>query len=274
MGVWHTPHLSADRVSDLKRGGFSSESWRAIAKLTPAEKASLPQSPLLPTALWMAAAVPTQAALWLKPPVPAQQVQRSNFPIAGLYPTIGLDRAVTLLGAGDTLGWPVLVIDGGTALTFTAGRSQSDPANLVTLYGGAILPGMRLQGQALALGTAALGEAIAVSQSLFDSIVNLTERSEQATLPPRWATDTAGAITSGLAYGTAATIVDYLTDWWQQFPEGKAVFTGGDGPALHALLQKRTPALAARVKVDSHLMFWGMQAYRQTLEAAKAKSSL
>ncbi len=265
VGVWHTPHLSADGVSYLKESGFSAAAWQAIAELTSAEKATLPQSPLSPTALWMAAAVPTQAALWLQPPVPAQPVERSNFPIAGLYSTLGLDRAVNLLGAGYRLGWPVLVIDGGTALTFTAGGSQSNPANSATLYGGAILPGIRLQGQALAGRTAALDEAIAVSQSLFES----TETGKtRAALPPRWATDTAEAIASGLAYGAAATIADYLTDWWRQFPEGKAVLTGGDGPALYILLQHRTPALAARVQVDSHLMFWGMRAYRQACGSA------
>lgn len=270
VGSWHTPHLCADQVSDLKRSGFSSETWQAIALLTPAEKACLPWSPLSPKAIWMAAAVPTQAALWLKLPVSVQQVQRSNFPIAGLYPTFGLDRALTLLGAGNTLGWPVLVIDGGTALTFTAGGSQPGQTHAAVLYGGAILPGIRLQGQALALGTAALGEAITVSQSLFDSIDEPIADSDPATLPSRWATNTAGAIASGLTYGTAAIIADYLTDWWRQFPDGKAVLTGGDGPALHSLLQQRTPALAARVQVDSNLMFWGMRAYRQACNTVGA----
>lgn len=264
VGVWHTPHLSAEQVDALKEAGFVSAAWQAITDFSPIEKAGLPQSPLPLGALWMAAAVPDQAALWMKPPVPAQPVQRADFPIAGLYPTFGLDRAVNLLGAGSTLGWPVLVIDGGTALTFTAGAPDQQtgrtPANSITLYGGAILPGIRLQGQALALRTAALDEAIAVSQTLLGSAAS----SESWTaLPQRWATDTAGAIASGLAYGTTSTLIDYLTDWWQQFPAGKAVLTGGDGPALHILLQQRTPALAARVQVDSYLMFWGMRAYRQ-----------
>lgn len=270
VGVWHTPHLSAGRVSALKEAGFGAAAWQAIADLTPTEKADLPQSPLPPGSLWMTAAVPDQAALWMKSPAPAQPVQRANFPMAGLYPTFGLDRAVNLLGAGSTLGWPVLVIDGGTALTFTAGGPQTPPqtghapANSITLYGGAILPGLRLQGEALALRTAALDEAIAVSQTLFESAL----RSQPTALPQRWATDTAGAIASGLAYGATSTLADYLTDWWQQYPTGQAVLTGGDGPALYTLLQQRTPALAARVQVDSHLMFWGMQCYRQACNQA------
>ena len=264
VGAWHTPHLSSEQASYLREAGFVSTAWQTITGLTSTEKADFPPSPLPRGAFWVAAA-PDQAALWTAFPS-THQVRRASFPIAGLYSTFGLDRAVNLLGAGSTLGWPVLVIDGGTALTFTAAspleQQTSAGAALATLYGGAILPGIRLQGEALALRTVALKGAAAASQALFKPAVGWQGQPE---LPSRWAVDTVGAIASGLAYGATATVADYLTDWWQQFPTGQAVLTGGDGPALYTLLQQRTPALAARVHVDSHLMFWGMRAYRQAV---------
>ncbi len=152
------------------------------------------------------------------------------------------------------MGWPVLVIDGGTALTLTAGSQAS-------LWGGAILPGLRLQTNALTQGTAALAEAVEITQA---------ELWETVALPQRWATNTVGAIASGLTYGILSTLTDYLNDWWQQFPTGNVIFTGGDGSVLYTLfnqhLQKtKTPEIVSRVQVDSDLMFWGMWAYRKAL---------
>jgi type III pantothenate kinase len=257
LGAWHTPHLGAEVVGSLIANGFSAQSWQAIAKLTLTKKDALPPAAISPAALWIASVVPDQAALWLKASSSVSQVpqvvERSHIPLSGLYPTFGLDRAMTLLGAGSTLGWPVLVIDGGTALTFTAGAHQR-------VYGGAILPGMRLQSEALGEQTAALREP---SRQAFTELIHRESIEGFADLPVRWASDTTGAIASGLLYGAIATLTDYLIDWWQRFPLGKAVITGGDGPVLHSLLQQRTPEIASRVPVDSDLMFWGISAYRQ-----------
>ncbi len=267
VGSWHTPHLGAKLVSSLMTNGFAALAWQQVDGLVPLEKAGLPRQPLLPSALWVASVVPEQTALWAGD-ASVQVVRRSRIPLSNLYATLGIDRAINLLGAGSTVGWPVLVIDGGTALTFTAGAftAEASRADQKAVYGGAILPGIRLQGQALAQNTAALSEAIAISQSTF---AQATDPSQVApALPERWATDTAGAIASGLVYGVIAAITDYLSDWWQQFPQGRAVLTGGDAPVLYALLQQKTPEMASRVQVDSNLMFWGMQVYRQTLTAS------
>ncbi len=272
VGSWHTPHLGAELANSLMSSGFEAAAWQQVDSLMPPEKAGLPRQPLLPSALWVASVVPEQTALWAGD-ASAQVVRRSHIPLSNLYATLGIDRAINLLGASSTVGWPVLVIDGGTALTFTAGAftagafaAVAGRANQKAVYGGAILPGMRLQGQALAQNTAALSEAITISQS---ALAQASESREVTpALPERWATDTAGAIASGLAYGAIAAITDYLSDWWKQFPQGEAVLTGGDALVLHALLQQKTPEMASRVRVDSNLMFWGMQMYRQTLAAS------
>jgi type III pantothenate kinase len=275
---WHTPHLSQSQVDNLEASGFHGDQWAQIIPESADEVkdalALLPQQGTAPLELWIASVVPAQTYLWtIGNPISGaisseqasqvQLIERSHIPLAGLYDTLGSDRAITLLGAGTTLGWPVLVIDSGTALTFTAGVLAQSTA---TVYGGAIFPGIRLQAQSLAQQTAALGEAIAISQSLFNPLSNPTRKADAVwpeRYPERWGKRTAEAIASGLTYGTLAIVQDYLTDWWQQFPDGQAVWTGGDAALLHHLMQQKTPEIASRVQVDLNLMFWGMQAYRK-----------
>ena len=190
-------------------------------------RSPLHQSAELP--LTVASVVPAQTAC-----LPGDEAIRllslDDVPLRGLYPSLGLDRALALLAAGVTYGWPVLVIDGGTALTLTAAQQS------FTLSGGAILPGLALQARSLDQGTAALPE------------VSVTD------LPPRWALDTAGAIASGLLYGLRATLRDYLNDWWAQAPGAVGVLTGGDGPLLRTLLAELPLIL------DPDLIFRGMAA--------------
>ena len=257
LSTWHTPPLEREWVARIQASKFDWAVWQRVPGLTRSADSSGLADNLSkmqrPKSLWLASVVPEQTALWANrrgadrttDSETAQQVsthivERSQVPLQNIYPTLGLDRAINLLGAGHTLGWPVLTIDAGTALTFTAGEHQS-------VAGGAILPGMRSQAQALSTRTATLP---------------LEDVTTSIGLPERWAMTTAGAIASGLVYGAIATIQDYLTAWWQQFPNGQAVLTGGDAPTLYALLQQKTPEVASRVKVDSDLMFRGMQVYR------------
>lgn len=254
--VWHTPHLEPALAAQLQKAKFSAEAWQRVPELTYESQRSLTQGNSLeatqpPLSIWIASVVPAQTAIWASRRaiedaairISSFVVERSHIPLKDIYPTLGIDRAINLLGAGHTLGWPVLVIDAGTALTFTVGENQ-------TVKGGAILPGMRMQARSLGQKSPAL----ATSELWLDQIGKQ--------MPERWAMDTEGAIASGLAYSAIATLQDYLTDWWHQFPQGKAVITGGDGPWLHTLLQQKTPEIASGVNVDSHLMFWGMERYR------------
>lgn len=287
ISSWHTLHMNRQDIELITKGQFQREAWLLTSasisqKLLPA---SLPTQPIASTQLWIASAVPEQTSKWIEAAKEASVVHNSCIPIEGLYETLGCDRAINLLGAGNTLGWPVLVIDAGTALTFTAGTTT--PAGNASFYGGAILPGVRLQRQALGEQTAALIHSLTFSQSIFESADNLKNTEGPASsVPDRWATDTSNAIASGLVYGMLSSITDYLWDWWRRFPTGRAIMTGGDSPRLYALLleslsqnhglphsdthtQQRTPEIISRVQadctVDTHLMFWGMKAYRQIL---------
>ncbi|MEL6940454.1 MAG: pantothenate kinase [Cyanobacteria bacterium J06598_1] len=251
VGAWHTPHLTAAIAAYLHAAHFRSEAWQSVAEwsgqFTPAQVASLPTVDIAVSDLWVASAVPEQSVLWMQPECSAQVVVRSQIPLTGIYPTLGIDRAINLLGAGQLAGWPVLVIDAGTAITLTAGVAQA-------VFGGAILPGLRLQREALSQRTAVLG-----------TLMPQIRTQSEGVLPERWAVDTEGAIASGLIYGILSTLTDYIHSWWQQYPEGKAIFTGGDAPYLYQCLQQRTPEVASRVLVNIHLMFDGMSVYRSAL---------
>ena len=79
----------------------------------------LPQN--LPDPLYFASVVPAQTSLLINHFPQAQEITLDDIPLENLHPTLGIDRALAVLGAGKKYGFPCLVIDGGTALTFSAG---------------------------------------------------------------------------------------------------------------------------------------------------------
>ncbi|CAM9565094.1 unnamed protein product [Choristocarpus tenellus] len=166
------------------------------------------------------------------------------------YPTLGVDRALAVRGAAYKWGWPVLVVDCGSALTFTAGNRER------CLGGGAILPGVRLQLMSLGSHTAQL------------PIVSLPD-----TLPPRWAMSTVGGIQSGVMWTIVDGIMGFIRDWqhsqWKEQDKGKyltVVFTGGDGQVLHKAVTESWEEEAHRLQEDTKLriklagevIHWGM----------------
>ncbi|OKH22169.1 pantothenate kinase [Hydrococcus rivularis NIES-593] len=185
--------------------------------------------------IYIASVVPSQTALWRAYPN-VKLITLERIPLKGIYPTMGIDRALAVWGAGTTLGFPCLVIDAGTALTFTGANSNR------VLVGGAILPGLRLQWQSLATKTAALPE------------VKFPER-----LPNRWTLNTSDAIQSGVIYTILAGIRDFIEDWLEQFPNSQIALTGGDAKILLSYLQIQFPNLVQAVKLDFNLIFWGMR---------------
>jgi type III pantothenate kinase len=186
--------------------------------------------------IYLASVVPQQSQLWQTLP-DVNTITLAHIPLNHLYPTLGIDRALAALGAGHTHGYPLLTIDGGTALTFTGIDGDR------SLVGGAILPGVGLQFQALATGTAALPHL----------------RLEN--LPPRWATNTQDAIVSGIIHTIGSSVADFITDWHRQFPDSWVVITGGDGELLDRYLQTHPSGLNLdRITCDRHLLFRGMAA--------------
>lgn len=238
QGSWHTPYLSKHQLAHLRAGGFKPSLWFDLAMATPLQPTGLPWPEF-----WVASVVQPQANLVrdVCQDYPGLHlVTLSQVPLTHTYPSLGVDRALALVGAGAVYGWPVLVIDGGTALTLTAGVNQG-------LMGGAILPGIALQ-----------------LRSLHDATDQLPPVTAQIlTWPARWARDTATAMTSGILHSLVAGVADFIMTWWQDFPGGQVVITGGDGPTLLAGLNHRDQELASQLNYDPDVVFWGLRLCRQ-----------
>jgi type III pantothenate kinase len=218
--TWNTPHLEKP-VTDSQ----------VLRHLLPAEMTRLFSGQ---TFVYIISVVAEQTQLW-ENYHPKKIITLEEIPLNNVYSTLGSDRALCAYGAGETYSYPVLVIDGGTALTYTAVDQQRN------FLGGAILPGISLQLKTLAQQTSALPE------------ITLPH-----TLPSLWATSTPEAIASGIIYTTVAGIYNYVTSWWQQFPNGVVVLTGGDATLLQRYLQQSYPSLADKIVLDQTLMFQGI----------------
>lgn len=157
-------------------------------------------------------------------------LKTSDVPLQGLYATMGCDRALAAFGAGENYGYPVLVIDAGTAITLTGIDAEKN------LFGGAIVAGLRSQFACLYQNTAALPN------------LEIPE-----ILPERWGKDTTSSIQAGIAQILLAGLQAYIDDWRSQFPDSKVIITGGDGEYLVKW------GLQIDI-IDNNLIFWGISA--------------
>jgi type III pantothenate kinase len=160
-----------------------------------------------------------------------------SIPLQNTYPGLGVDRALTALGAGKIYGFPALIVDLGTAISLTGiGENQ-------TFIGGAILPGMRSQFKSLNQSTAALPLIEIEGEPKFNF-----ERS-------RWANSTSEAIKSGVIYGIVAALESFMLDWRLIYPDSKILFTGGDSGLICQFLSHFWKGEAIQ---NQELIFWGI----------------
>ncbi len=229
--AWDTEHLPASAVQQLANCRSLADFPAGISLPNQLNPKSLPP-------LYLASVVPSETTLWQAYP-DVHLIALDQIPLQGIYPTLGIDRALALWGAGEAYGFPILVIDAGTALTFTGADANR------FLVGGAILPGLGLQLQSLSQRTANLP---------------LVEIKNGLSLPQRWALNTPKSIQSGAIYTITAGIRDFIQAWWQEFPASGVVITGGDGNLLLTYLRSRFPEIASQVVFQPYLIFWGMRA--------------
>lgn len=260
--AWDTPHLPASVIQQLANchtiAGFPKEILSpSNLSPQPPDKIKLP----LPLSsrkglgvggkgefsfcppLYLASVVPSQTTLWQAYP-DVNIITLDKIPLLGMYPTLGSDRALALYGAGETYGFPILVIDAGTALTFTGADTNRH------LVGGAILPGLGLQLQSLAQKTANLPQV---------------EAQNVLSLPPRWALNTPDSIQSGTLYTIIAGMRDFIEAWLEEFPTSRVCLTGGDSNLLLKYMRSHSPQVAARIIFEPHLIFWGMRNVRRAI---------
>lgn len=219
--TWHTRHLlntvKSDRLPELF----------LISKLIEQNLIDLP--------VYLASVVSQQTEVW-KTYGKLNIINLRDIELTDTYATMGVDRALAASGAIALYQQPCLVIDGGTALTFTGVNRGKQ------FIGGAILPGLHSQLMTLNHKTSAL-PAIELPH----------------TLPNRWASNTDEAIASGIVYTAIASIQGYINDWLEQFPQGKIIFTGGDAELLSKYLHLMSPDLARSIAIEPNLVFWGMR---------------
>ncbi len=227
--TWDTPHFSAEKIQLLIQSQFNIEGSDGFRSVPMPIWETLPE-------LWLASVVFEQAQLWeiysQVRPITLEQI-----PLQTTYSTLGVDRALAVWGAIEVYGSPILVIDGGTALTFTGANGQQ-------FIGGAILPGLRLQFQMLGQETSAL--------PLIEEMI----------LADRWAMTTIEAIQSGVLHTVLSGIQSFIDDWQARFPHSVVVFTGGDGRFLQGYIQPRSRKFSSQIIVDQNLWIWGLRAIR------------
>ncbi|MBE9054635.1 pantothenate kinase [Sphaerospermopsis sp. LEGE 08334] len=227
--TWDTQHLSKSDLEKLAKTN--------TLPLPPSSSSPIFLSPNLPITLVLASVVPSQTQLWQTYPN-YRLITLNQVPILGMYHTLGIDRALALLGAGKTYGFPMLVIDAGTALTFTGADSNQQ------LIGGAILPGLGLQFTSLGQKTGQLP---------------LLKTREIIEFPPRFAMNTPQAIHSGIIYTLLAGIKDFIDNWLSLFPDSKIAITGGDSQLLNSYIKIQFPEIGEKIILDKNLIFWGMR---------------
>lgn len=184
--------------------------------------------------------------------VPAKlfKLKNTDFfsPEQGLYPTMGVDRVAALYGAKLHYGSPALVIDGGTAMTYSALDGNGH------IIGGGISPGVKVRLQSLADYTGSLPD---IDHRKFKSLV---EGAIAAKTPlPFFAKDTEMAMISPVCAELACQLRNIIKQFVSRFQSsselktaasGKAtaekspkqkiftvIVTGGDGKFLHDLLK-------------------------------------
>ncbi|MGB3612598.1 MAG: pantothenate kinase [Elainellaceae cyanobacterium] len=232
---WQQPHFDPAQPQPNSNLGIPSPE----PTVTPLDNVPAAHRPLLAVKqVCLASVVPQQTSYWQ--PYCQQPITLEQIPLQGTYPTLGVDRALALWGAGQHWGFPVLVVDGGTALTYTGTDATK------TLVGGAILPGLGLQLRSLHQSTALL------------PIVKLNaEPTGPLDVPTtRWAKTTEAAIQSGIFHSAIAGAESFLQDWRSRFPHSPVVFTGGDGGWLYHSLSVE---LRPHTYYEPNLGLWGLQ---------------
>jgi type III pantothenate kinase len=161
---------------------------------------------------------------------------QTSVPIHKDYDTphmLGADRVAAAVGAMHLYpGEDCLILDLGTCIT--ADRLDGDGV----FRGGLISPGLRMRLQAMHQLTARL------------PLLEIDPSN-----PPEWprldARNTREAMLSGALNGMRLELDGIVTEYWQQYPNGRVLLCGGDGPLFESRL--KPPIFAV-----PPLVLWGL----------------
>lgn len=236
---WHHPHQDPKPASNLietyRQWMLKTDRRTDTESDTKTEMQTWPE-------LWLASVVPALTSRWLMYPN-LHLLSLADIPLKNCYPTLGIDRVLGAWGAGMIYGWPVLLIDGGTALTITGIDSFQQ------FQGGIILPGLGLMATSLTTRINTLPKIEFPAQPL----------------PQLWGHDTPTAIQSGIFRTVLAGLEHFIQDWQQQYPTSQIVFTGGDGLILKKGIEKQLgPALGTSLIFDPDIIIQAIALVRNS----------
>jgi type III pantothenate kinase len=255
LRVWHDRPWHGDRSEREGKG-----TGAPVSATSAADEDGIPPRVASALLLGWAAVGPVSADLVLPP---GARVQLAEVPLQAAPPWLGIDRALAGWWGWRLVTGPVLVADAGTVLSFTRVDWEGRFA------GGRLLAGAALQLRAMAGGTAHLpaldAPAVPVEASAVAALAEDAVPADPA--PAAWPHDTAGAMRSGVLRGLAAAIAAAIQETRREEPDCRLLLTGGDGPALAALLE---PALA--VEQRPHLCLEALAALRPARDQPSPRS--
>ena len=138
---------------------------------------------------------------------------------------LGVDRWLALIATRRMIPEPACIVDCGSAITIDRLDAHGHH------QGGLILPGLTMQRQALATGTAGINAEPHSSANRGDD-----ESPETDFQPATLAQSTADAVTGGILTAVVAAIDRSIDEIDRRHGASHHILTGGDGPRLQALL--------------------------------------
>jgi type III pantothenate kinase len=178
-----------------------------------------------PPLCWAAVGtVPIQLAPWQQ-----LQITTEAVPLKQMAMGLGIDRALAGWGAWHRTGGAVMVVDAGTALSFTLVDSTG------TFCGGRIMAGAGLQLRALHQATAAL------------PVIELEPCLET------WPRNTREALAAGVLQGLSAAVIRGYGELSGEFEQAKLWVTGGDAELIlpNLLKAKINPRWAPNLALEA-----------------------
>jgi len=155
-------------------------------------------------------------------------------PEQGAYPGMGVDRLASARGAVEHFGAPALVIDGGTAMTFTGVNQDGQ------LQGGGICAGLAMELRALHDQTGRL-PAINLREELDAIQQNNNNAAATTTTPlPLFCDNTKPAMMSTVLRSKLRLVHEVITEFGERYPKHSDLtvcLAGGDGKILEEMLQ-------------------------------------
>lgn len=215
ISYWSTPHLSEKDLSRYNLEGFTTYLPENVQEHIFGRTKSITMDNIrqINTQIltYLVSTNPEQTSFLIKLlsviPTKIYQMKAQDFYHPAMndktwYGNIGVDRVANLCGAASMNGFPACVIDGGTAVTYTATDCDGN------IIGGSIAPGVKMKLDALHYSTGALPK-IAV-EDITKSIKDVQTKKKA---PSFFSTNTKDSIIVNILYELASSTRGFIESW-------------------------------------------------------------